>query len=250
MLYLLKFIYGVLLFPPGIFIIALLLAAWWGWRRSGRTAKAVLVITVVFYFCTTGLLAGAVLRSLEGSYAPPGEPRGDVIVMLGGGATLDTPDVGGPGHLSGYAANRLLTTVQLQRKLGVPIIVSGGRVFEDTGLEAEIASRILIGLGVPADKIITETASLNTTQNARYSAALLEQRGLKQPILVTSAFHMRRAVLQFEKAGVAVVPYPADYLVNRSGAFRFSDLWPSAGALQGLVLGLKEYLGLAVIHWY
>jgi len=250
LLYLIKFIYVALLLPPGIFIIALLVTAWRSWRRSKQTARTILILAFLLYFCSTGLLAGTVLRSLESKYSPPNEPRGDVIVMLGGGATLDSPNIGGQGHLFGSAANRLLTAVQLYHKLGVPIIVSGGKVFEHTGLEADIAARIMLGLGVPADKIITETASMNTSQNARNSAVLLRERGFKQPILVTSAFHMPRSVLQFEKAGVAVVPFPTDYMPNNAGTFYFTALWPTAEAMGELATGVKEYLGIAVVKWY
>lgn len=250
MLYILKFIYGTLLFPPGILIIAMLAAAYRLRRSSNKAAGSLFVFAFALYLCCSPLLSGTVMRSLESRYSPPPEVRGDVIIMLGGGATLDTPNIGGPGHLSGYAANRLLTAAQLYRKLGVPILVSGGKVFESTGLEADIAARTLLELGVPADKIIKETESLNTTQNAQFSAALLRAYGFRQPVLVTSAFHMHRAVLQFGKAGVTVVPFSTDYQTNRVNDFHAADLLPSSRAMQELVLGLKEYLGIAAAQWY
>jgi uncharacterized SAM-binding protein YcdF (DUF218 family) len=250
MLYFLKFIYGVLLFPPGLFILGLLAALWRSWRRQRQLAKTVLVITLLLYLASTGLVSNAVINSLEKRYTPPAAVGGDVIIMLGGGATQDTPNISGSGHVSGYAANRLLTTVQLYRKLGVPIIVSGGKVFKTNGVEAEISRDILVSLGVPIDKIIVENASLNTTENAQFSTALVRSHGFRQPILVTSAFHMDRAVLQFTKAGLAVVPFPTDYLTNVANEFYFTDLWPTAAAMTQLVLGLKEYLGIAVARWY
>ncbi len=200
MVYFLKFGASWLL-PPGIFIVALFALAWYAWKRRGerRIAALLFALTFVFYLLCTSVVAERTLGWLEQAYLPPAEPAGDVIIMLGGGAMPDSPDVDGVGALCASPANRLLTAVRLQRKLGVPILLSGGQVYEDTGAEAKIARRILIDLGVPESKILVETRSINTTQNARYSAEILRAQGLTQPILVTSAFHMKRAVLNFKK---------------------------------------------------
>ncbi len=248
-MYLVKFLYTVFLFPPGLFILVLLLFAWWR-RRSRALARTALLAAAVLYLASIGLVSGPLVHSLETRHTPPDRVGGDVIVVLGGGATLDTPNLGGRGHLSGSAANRLLTGLQLYHKLGVPIIYSGGQVYATGGVEAAIARSVLLNLGVPDDKIITETASLNTGDNARYTAAILAERGFTRPILVTSAFHMERSVRQFQKAGVAVLPFPTDYQENLGRRFHYTDLWPTPLAAGQLVIALKEYLGLAAIAWY
>jgi len=66
------------------------------------------------------MVCDSLIWSLEKKYQPPSELNGDVIIMLGGGAFADTPNVNGKGHLSSIAANRLLTCVQLYYKLDVP----------------------------------------------------------------------------------------------------------------------------------
>ncbi|MDT8902448.1 YdcF family protein [Anaeroselena agilis] len=248
-MYLVKFLYTVFLFPPGLFILALLIFAWWR-RRSRALARAALLAAGLLYLASIGLVSGPLVHSLEARHTPPTRVSGDVIIVLGGGATLDTPNLGTGGHLYGSSANRLLTGLQLHHKLGVPIIYSGGQVFATGGVEAEIARSILLSLGVPGDKIIAETASLNTGDNARYTAAILAERGYTRPILVTSAYHMERAVRQFRKAGVAVLPYPTDYQENIRRAFHHTDLWPTPVAAGQLTLALKEYLGLAAVNWY
>ncbi len=140
---------------------------------------------------------------LEDAYEPPQHlPNADVIVVLGGGATSDTPDVTGTGTLCSIPANRLLTAVRLQKKLDIPILVSGGQIYEDSGREADIARRILKELGVAENMIILENKSLNTTQNAEYSVNILKSRNYKNPLVVTSAFHMERAVANFEILGI------------------------------------------------
>jgi uncharacterized SAM-binding protein YcdF (DUF218 family) len=247
--YYIKFLYTVFLFPPGVFILALLLLAWWR-RRSRALARAALLAAAALYLASIPLVSGPLVRSLETRYTPPAQISGDVIVVLGGGATLDTPNLGTRGHLTGSAANRLLTGLQLYHKFGVPIIVSGGQVYATGGVEAAIARDILRGVGVPDGKIIAEAASLNTGDNARYTAAILRERGFTRPILVTSAYHMERSVRQFQKHGVAVQPFPTDYQDNLAYGFHYTDLWPTAAATVQLGVALKEYIGLAAVNWY
>lgn len=250
MVYFLKFGASWLL-PPGIFIVALFALAWYAWKRRGerRIAALLFALTFVFYLLCTSVVAERTLGWLEQAYLPPAEPAGDVIIMLGGGAMPDSPDVDGVGALCASPANRLLTAVRLQRKLGVPILLSGGQVYEDTGAEAKIARRILIDLGVPEEQILVETRSINTTQNARYSAEILRAQGLTQPILVTSAFHMKRAVLNFEKQGIDVVPYPADYQVTHHPVFHYTKLRPQTEALLNNVTVLQETLRTLVTRY-
>lgn len=190
------------------------------------------------------------MRSLETRYHPPAPLRGDVIIWLGGGATLDTPNVSGKGNVSGFAANRLLTVLQLYRRLKTPLILSGGQVFQTTGPEAQIAALTLQGAGVPKARIMVEGRSLNTTENARFTKKLLERHHFRRPILVTSAFHMPRAVKQFERLHVKVIPYPADYHVNAAARFEPAKLIPTAEAFADTSLVIKEYLGLLAARWY
>lgn len=250
LVYFVKFLYSTFLFPPGSFLIAMLVLVFYLYRRQCGLAKVVSAFTLVFYLSTISLVSDQLVGFLERKYQPPSHVSGDVIIMLGGGATLDTPNVDGRGHLSGFAANRLLTCAQLYHELNLPILVSGGKVLETTGSEADIAKVILMGLGVPVDKIIVENQSLNTTENAKYTKELVDKHGFTQPILVTSAFHMQRSVLQFNKINLSVIPYPTDYQSNLEFKFQPHQLWPSANALLDVSLALKEYVGILAVKWY
>lgn len=251
MLYFLKFVYNTFLLPPGIFIIILAgycIRQYW---KQQRVSHLLLVITAFFYLLSTSLVGDGMVRTLEERHTPPSEVQGDVIVMLGGGALPDVTGVHGLGQLSGSAANRLLTTAQLYHRLQVPVLVSGGQVYQTGGAEAEIAKSILISLGVPAEKIIVEGRSRNTTENAIYSKQLMEVNALHKPILVTSAFHMERAIRQFNKIDIQVLPYPTDYQAKRTVAVELAaQLYPSAAALQNVSLAIKEYIGILVSRWY
>ncbi len=249
MVYLLKFGAAWVL-PPGIFFLALWYVAWRLYKKQEKRLAGMLAALVfVFYLCSTPLVSEQVMGALESAYTPPENPQGDVIIMLGGGAFPDTHDVSGSGTLCAAPANRLLTAVRLQRKLNVPLILSGGQVYSDSGPEAVIAKRILIDLGVPADKIIVEGRSVNTTQNAKFSTELMQERGLTKPILVTSAFHMRRSVLNFAKNGVAVTAYPADYRTNTKHDFHYNKLKPSADALSDNLTVMQELLRALVTRY-
>lgn len=251
MLYFLKMLYATFLLPPGCFLALLAGLALWLWRRrAGKSAAALALVTVLFYAVSTPLVSDLLVRPLEGRYAPPAEAAGDVLVVLGGGATLDTPNLHGEGHLAGHAANRLLTAYQLYRQQPRPIVFSGGQVFAGTGCEAAVAGRILASLGVPEEHLLLEDQSRNTTENAQRVEEILRARGFARPVLVTSAFHMERSVRQFAKVGLEVVPYPTGYLASRRFVFEPRQLVPSAEALADASLALKEYIALAAVRWY
>ena len=153
--------------PPGIFFLAFLVLAYFAWKRGERfAAKAIVLITAVFYLLSTYLVADVLMGALEDAYAPPAKPEGDVVIMLGGGAFSDAPDVDGEGALTASPSTRLLTAVRLAQKLDLPILVSGGQVFQESGKEALLAKRTLISLGIPESRILVEGASQNTVQNA------------------------------------------------------------------------------------
>ncbi|MBQ1809122.1 MAG: YdcF family protein [Selenomonas sp.] len=218
-------------------------------KREKRLAAMLAALVFVFYLFCTSLVSERLMGALESAYTPPENPQGDVVIMLGGGAFPDTTDVSGQGTLCSSPANRLLTAVRLQKELAVPIILSGGQVYSDSGPEAVIAKRILMDLGVPEDKIIVEGKSINTTQNAKFSTEIMRERGLNKPILVTSAFHMRRSVLNFAKNGMEVTAYPSDYRVNLHHDFHYNKLRPSVAALDDNVLVLQEVLRTLVTRY-
>lgn len=231
--------------PPGIFLVALFGIAFALRTVNPRCAKALAGVAFIFYLLATPLVSDALLRQLEYRYEPPVEAAGDVIVMLGGGATGDAPDIGvNAGNLSGAASARLLTAARLQKALDAPVILAGGQVYSDTGREARIAKRILMDLGVEESKIFVEDQSLNTRQNAQNTSKILLEQGFKAPILVTSAFHMERSMINFAKENIDATPFPTDYETSRTYDFYFNKLAPSGGALANSCVFFRELLGI------
>ena len=231
--------------PPGIFILLLFALAAKLFRIDRKLSLIVLVGTTIFYLLSTSLVAEKLMGWLEKIYVPPAQVEtsgADVIVLLGGGAISQVPDVDGVGALCASPANRLLTAVRLQKILNVPILVSGGQTYSDSGAEAEISARILKSLGVPDDKILTETKSVNTTQNAVYSVKILHEKNFTKPLLVTSAFHMRRAMLNFKLRQFEPIAYPTDFTVAHNPTFHYTKLRPRAEALLLNVTVMQEIL--------
>ncbi|MBP1963693.1 YdcF family protein [Paenibacillus aceris] len=246
MIYLIKIVYTLLL-PPGIVILLLLSIALWLQQKKEYVGTLLIgLATLLLCVCAMPYFGNALLNSIERRYAPPEQVTGDVLVMLTGGATLGMPDplTKGEGYLTGNTAARVLTVAELYRNTKLPILLSGGQVFEDSGNESQIAKRHLIALGVPEASIYLDDTSRNTEENALHTQAMLTEKGWQHPVLITSAFHMARSVKQFQKLKVDIVPYPTDYLSQQKQVLSISKFVPSASGLSNTSIALKEYLGL------
>ena len=96
--------------------------------------------------------------------------------------------------------------------------------------------------GVPADRIIVETQSRNTHENAVESARIVREHGWTRVLLVTSAFHMKRAAGCFRKEGVTFDMLPVDFRQDFTSPFE-NVYWPSTTRLNDTELSTREYLG-------
>lgn len=235
-----------LLLPPGIFVLLLLLFSLrWAARRQWEPAVLSLLLAAALYALSVAPVADRLTAGLEARYAIPARPDGDSIVVLGGGVHGQAADLTGLGFPADETLSRLVTAARLQRRLGVPVVVTGGKVFDHDDAEAPVAARILSDLGVPREKIQVEGKSRNTMENARRAKEILEEKGLRRPLLVTSAYHMWRAATAFEKAGVAVTPVPAGFRTWKGKPYGWVSYLPSPGSLLASARALREYLGVA-----
>ncbi|NOU95702.1 YdcF family protein [Paenibacillus sp. LMG 31456] len=243
MLYIIKYIYTFFI-PPGLFITILVLFNLWLRKRERAAAKLLWAAIAIIYLLCTPIAGNTLIGYLEHRYAPPVTVQGDVIVLLTGGAVGNTPDVDGSGNLTGYTMNRLVTAYKLHKSTNLPIIISGGQVYEDSGNEGQICKRNLLALGVAESSILLDDRSRNTKENAINTVEILKQKNFTKPILVTSAFHIPRSVENFKQLGASTTPYPADFLVPQPYSASLSSLLPSSDGLQKSSLAAKEYLGL------
>lgn len=177
------------------------------------------------------------------------------IVVLGGGRKTGAREYGGD-TVNDRTLARLRYGARLHRQTQLPVLVTGGRVFEtERQAEADLMAGVLREeFGVPVEWL--ETRSRTTAENARFSAELLQREGVATVLLVTHAWHMPRAQWVFETAGLKVVPAPMGFTAAledpQSSVASGPDLlsWlPSAGALQSSHWALHEWLGGWVYRW-
>jgi len=233
------------LLPPGIFVTVFAVAGLWHLRKGRRLAAGFhLVLGALLWLLSVNPGADRLIRGLEGSCELVREPHGDVIVLLGGGVYGAAPDLSGTGAPSEDMLARIVTAARLQKRLDVPVIVSGGIVFPGKAAEAPIARRILVDLGVPAVRVVTEERSRDTGENASYVTEIVRRAGYRDPVLVTSAYHMRRAVASFRGAGLRVTPCPAAFRTWAGKEYGPEDFLPDATALRTSSVAIREYAAL------
>lgn len=170
------------------------------------------------------------------------------VIVLGGFSGSD----GQGGGRFNWAADRfingaqLLTTGKAKR-----ILITGGNGALVPGAyrEAIWAKLQLQKLGIADSLILTEGNSRNTLENAEFSKKILQANNLKPPyLLVTSAFHMRRAAMIFDKKGMDVIPYSCSYLTDNSHIY-LTDILPEADILAHWEFYLKEVVGYVVNYF-
>jgi len=169
-----------------------------------------------------------------------------VIVVLSGGMRIHSPEYGAA-TVDDVTLARLRYAAYLHRSSGLPILVSGGRPpGADTTLARVMQNSMRDDFGI-ADVLI-EDRSLNTSENARFSAEILAPRSLHTVILVTHASHMTRAAAAFSEAGLKVVAAPTifvDEALPGPGRYlpRLSGLAESHAAIYEIVGRMWYALG-------
>ncbi|WP_234735041.1 YdcF family protein [Tellurirhabdus bombi] len=130
------------------------------------------------------------------------------------------------------------------------ILISGGGdpiIPREIANEGKLTAQFLQAGGIPANAIILENKSLNTYENARFTAAILRQKfSDNEYVLITSAFHMQRAVACFQKQQIQVVPYSADIMGQQRLYTPDNLILPSEGAFRDSYQLLRELVGYVV----
>lgn len=230
------------------------LAAWltgrrFGWAGSARFFGAVLLVYGGAIVLTP--LPEFALHSLENRFPVPEVEAAEIagIIVLGGATDSGAVAAGRGQVVLNQNAERLTTVVALQRAMpDKQIIVSGfsGRLRPRGWSEAEITRRLFEQLGVDLSRVRFEARSRNTAENAQYTAGLIGGGAADRPwLLVTSAFHMPRAVASFRAHGLPVLPYPVDYRTEPGGI-----LWPHdiGASLSRAGMVLHEWVGLVAYY--
>jgi uncharacterized SAM-binding protein YcdF (DUF218 family) len=222
-------------------------------RRRPRLGRALALIGVgallFIAFTPTGVL---LLRPLEQRFPPPPSdaPAPHGIVVLGG-AIEDELSAAHRQVELGEGGSRLTEAVILARRFPeARLVYTGGNGWpaaDEKANDATEARDLFIELGIDPARIAIETRSRNTDENARFTAALVKPKPDEIWWLVTSAYHMPRAMGLFEKAGFALRAYPVDY----RGFGDARDFWPGHDPLREIrqfEIAVHEWIGLAGYH--
>ncbi len=202
---------------------------WTARRRIWKGATAVLATYLLLFYTPLVWFLAEPLRMEEAAR------QADAIVVLAGG-------VGESGQAGGGYQERVKEAIDLYRGGQAPnLIFSSGFVFAFQ--EAEVMKGLAVANGVPASAIVLEKKSANTHENALYVAAILRERGWRSVLLVSSPYHMRRAVWTMHRVApeIAVVsrPVPASQF--------YTHTW---GANVEQIRGILQEYAAIVAYWW
>jgi uncharacterized SAM-binding protein YcdF (DUF218 family) len=231
------------LIPPVGLLLPCILALVAG-RRYPRVRTIILSISLIGL---TGLampaFSGMLLGSLEWSL--PAEPSvtdpPGAIVLLGGDFARDASPAN-PFDVGPLSLQRERAAAILERRTGLPVLVTGGPVAPGGEPIATLMSRSLTSdFGVRPRWV--ETSAHDTWENAQFSAAVLVPRGITAVYLVTQNWHMRRAVQAFRHFGMRALAAPTD--IQPRLDVSASAFVPRAKAWLDSYYALHEWFGYA-----
>jgi uncharacterized SAM-binding protein YcdF (DUF218 family) len=245
MFFILSKLFTILLLP---FTWVTIIMLWYFFTKKEKKKKILLIISAVIYliFTNTALLhAFAKVWDIAPVEIAP-EKEYSCAILLGGYTATDDS---GSGYFS-ISADRFFQTVQLYRQGKVEhILLTGGSgsLLKSNFNEANWAKDQLLKLRIPVSAILIDSNSRNTFENAEFSKKILDSTKLQPPyVLVTSAFHMRRALWIFEKLGIDIIPFSSTDIMEKKDNNTFTDFLPNVHTMDTWPFYIKEVIGLYV----
>jgi uncharacterized SAM-binding protein YcdF (DUF218 family) len=214
-------------------------------KHHPRLGRSLLASTLVLlYLISTPFIAETMLQKFETPYvADSVNSEGQVIVVLGGGTYFNAVEYGSD-TVSRYSLERIRYAAHLYQLTGKSILVTGGAPLGNASSEAEQMKSVLENEFRTPVKWV-ERSSNNTHENAYKSYEILKKDGITHIMLITHAWHMPRAMREFERAGFQVTPAPTAFTTR----YRTDGLayLPTASALQQSRIFIHEVIGML---WY
>lgn len=236
------------LLKPIIWVLAMLVLAIWS-RNTLRRKQLLIAVTTILFVFTNPFLSNEAWRWWEVPPTPIGQVAyHDVGIILTG--FTDGNQLLRDRVFTNKGADRVLHAITLFRKgkIGCFLISGGeGSVLTTLRAEADDIRQILLEAHIPDSLILVENKSRNTYENARFTAQLLRRHPrLQKRLLITSAFHMRRAKGCFDQAGVNTTVFAADFY-GRPRSFN-PDKWlvPREESLAQWRILIHEWTGYLV----
>lgn len=237
---------SLIFLSPVNWIILLIITAYFSRKKLIKNICRILALFIFLVF-SNGWLLEVYAKKWQGKSIDINTEKVYSCGIIPGG--FASPDVNADGYFNA-AADRFIQAVKLFKlgKINHILICGGnGKINKNDFREGQWVKNELKVMGIPDSVIIAEDRSNDTFDNAMYSKQILDSLQLKPPyLLITSAHHMPRALLLFNKASVPVYPFPCNYIAGRS-SFSFSSLIPNLQVLLGWDIYLKETAGFI---WY
>lgn len=212
-------------------------------RRRQRLGRGlVLAAGLLLWGLSTPYLADRLLDGLKPPYQTLRPDQAEAIVILGGDSHRANLEYGGD-TVGWLTLERLRYGAHLARRTALPVLVTGGDPAGGVPVARLMRAVLETEFGVPVRWV--EDRSHNTRENARYTARILKAAGVGRVFLVSHAWHLKRALPEFERAGLVVVPAGIGYAGPQP--VNVLDFVPSARALLDSHYALHEGIGLA---WY
>jgi len=239
-----RFLVKSIFFPPLAQIIAILLGLSLikSHPRIGKLAIT-LGLSSLYFFATpigTTLLMAELESVSPLTIAELPNTNAQAIVILSGWQNDFTPEFGQP--VSGlYALSRIRYGAFLHTHTGLPILLTGGNVFGDNKRSLAATQAFDLETGFKIKPTWLEEKSKTTYENAKFSYEILEKENITHILLVSDAFHLKRATYLFERSGFVVTPAPTYFLGGQPLNFR--SFIPSAHNLDLSSIAIHEWLG-------
>jgi uncharacterized SAM-binding protein YcdF (DUF218 family) len=241
---------SLILPPANLFLVIVIGLVLWRRRPQAGRIVAGTGFALLAFLSTTGgaALLVAPLERLTAPLQAPERAGAQAIVVLAAGRLRRAPEYEDRDIPDYVALARLRYAAHLQRKTGLPVLVSGGNGGVDkgsrNGSEADsMAAALREDFGVPVKWL--EDRSGDTAENAVFSAAILRADGVHRILLVTDAMHMPRASAVFAHAGLDVVSAPTMFFGRQPLSIQ---AWiPGAEGMRRSWYATYEWIGLV---WY
>ena len=252
---LLSYTFKALLLPPGINLV-LVITGLFLLKKYQRTAISMIIVATVSLLLlslpsvsdsliqkveSTSAITSPLIKNLANETSPT-----RAIVVLSGGRVSVAPEYGQIDTVNAATLQRLQYASWLQKRTNLPLLLSGGSVFDEATAEAVLMNQVMMASFTTAPTWI-ESKSKNTQENALYSAEILKQNKIYDILLVTHAWHMPRAKQAFEQQGISVLEAPTAFQADRTQHTRWNRFLPNASALEQSSRALHEMAGN---FWY
>ena len=238
MIYLHKLL-PLFIMPIMVFLGLILICNYKGYK------KLTYLFSILFYIISTPIFSNFIMKIVEGEYKYQkleNLEKVDAIVILGG--MLEIYEFENNYSVEWQDPDRFFRGIELYNSFkSDKIVFTGGKSpFNMTSVsEGSVLKNYAVKYGVLEEDIIVTKEVLNTYDESLAVSEVLGEN--KTVILVTSAFHMKRAKLLFEQQGVKIIPYKVDFKSSINSSLYFIDFIPNSLALKKTEIALREILG-------